>query len=121
MGALFFVAAGLQYNDPDPVRWMLVYAAAGVVTVLVTAGRNVSRIPVLMVGIVAAAWGLLIARGGAGIASYLHMFASWEMRSASVEEAREASGLLIVAAWMALIAASPACLAISVSRSTNDN
>jgi len=31
------------------------------------------------------------------------MFDAWEMKSPSVEEAREASGLLIVAAWMMVL------------------
>ena len=36
--------------------------------------------------------------------TYAHMFDHWEMRSISVEEARETSGLFIVAAWMAVLA-----------------
>ena len=36
-------------------------------------------------------------------AQYSHMFDAWEMKSVSVEEAREATGLLIVAAWMAVL------------------
>ena len=31
------------------------------------------------------------------------MFDAWEMKSPSVEEAREASGLLIVAVWMIVL------------------
>jgi hypothetical protein len=31
------------------------------------------------------------------------MFDAWEMKSLAVEEAREASGLVIVAAWMAVL------------------
>ena len=36
-------------------------------------------------------------------ASYLHMFDAWEMKSISVEEAREATGLLIVLIWMCAV------------------
>jgi hypothetical protein len=32
------------------------------------------------------------------------MFDAWEMQSSSVEEAREASGLVIIAAWMVVVA-----------------
>src|SRR5205085_12022919 len=36
---LAFWAAYLQLNDPDPERWFVMYAAAGVVGVLFAAGR----------------------------------------------------------------------------------
>jgi hypothetical protein len=32
------------------------------------------------------------------------MFDAWEMQSVNVEQAREATGLLIVAGWMAVLA-----------------
>ena len=32
MAAMFAAAALLQYNDPDPVRWVLVYGAAAVLS-----------------------------------------------------------------------------------------
>ena len=34
---------------------------------------------------------------------YTHLFDEWEMKSVTVEEARETCGLLIVAIWMAAI------------------
>jgi hypothetical protein len=36
---------------------------------------------------------------------YTHMFDEWEMTSPTIEEAREACGLFIVARWMAVVAA----------------
>ena len=41
--------------------------------------------------------------GGPAAGAYSHMFDAWEMKSVPVEEAREATGLLIVAAWMAVL------------------
>ena len=38
-----------------------------------------------------------------GSETYTHMFDAWEMKSIAVEEAREASGLLIVGAWMLVV------------------
>jgi Transmembrane family 220, helix len=58
MAVLFLFAAVVQYNDPDPVRWMAMYLAA---------------------------------------------CDAWEMKSETFEEAREASGLVIVTAWMLVL------------------
>jgi hypothetical protein len=58
---------------------------------------------VLAVALVAIAWAAAIAFGGPAISEYGHMFDAWEMKSPSVEEAREASGLVIVAVWMIVL------------------
>ena len=55
-------------------------------------------------GLIALAWAMLIAAGGPGPAEYLQMFQAWEMRSLPVEQAREASGLVIIVGWMAVVA-----------------
>ena len=44
------------------------------------------------------------ATSGTPFVLYEHMFDAWEMKNTAIEEAREASGLLIVAFWMAVIA-----------------
>ena len=41
------------------------------------------------------------------LSTYAHMFDAWEMKSLPIEEAREASGLFIVLAWMAVPCALP--------------
>jgi len=55
------------------------------------------------VAVVALGWAAVIAFGGPAASEYGHMFDAWEMKSPAVEEAREASGLVIVAAWMAVL------------------
>ncbi len=50
-------------------------------------------------------WGTALALGGPSADIYLSMFAAWEMKSVAVEEAREASGLFIIGAWMVVLAA----------------
>ena len=41
---LFALAAGLQFNDPDPLVWSLLYAAVAVASVRVAAGgRGAAR------------------------------------------------------------------------------
>ncbi len=62
MALLFAVAVAVQYNDPDPIRWMAIYGAASIVT-LMTAARG--RAPVFaaaVVGGIALAWGVVLGR-----------------------------------------------------------
>jgi hypothetical protein len=56
------------------------------------------------VGVIALIWGVYWSTGVPGAATYAHMFDHWEMQSLPVVEARETSGLFIVAAWMAVLA-----------------
>ena len=100
MAGLFLLSVVVQYNDPDPVRWMAIYGAALVVC-LVLGVRG--RIPIAVPAIVAAialAWGIDIMFGNPVVTAYAHMFDAWEMKSAPIEEAREATGLFIAGGWM---------------------
>jgi hypothetical protein len=104
MCGLFLLSVVVQWNDPDPVRWMAIYGAALAVCVVVAVrGRIAPWIPVA-VAAVALLWSLDWIDYGPAIAAYAHMFDAWEMKNVSVEEAREASGLLIVTGWMAVVA-----------------
>ncbi len=104
MTALFAVAVAVQYNDPDPIRWMAIYGAAGALSAW-AAVRGGAPFPAsVAVGLIALVWGLVTASGVNDRAAFSQMFQSWEMKSPSIEEAREASGLLIAAGWMAVLA-----------------
>ena len=103
MALLFAFAAALQYNDPDPVRWIAVYGAACILSLLAAFANRILPATVLTVGLVAVVWAGWIAFGGPPVSEYRHMFDAWEMKSPSVEAAREASGLIIVAVWMAVL------------------
>jgi hypothetical protein len=103
MALLFTFAAALQFNDPDPIRWMALYGAACVLSLVVLFRRRVPLTIVVVVGLAALTWAGLIAFGGPAALEYGHMFEAWEMKSPSVEQAREVSGLLIVAGWMTVL------------------
>ena len=103
MALLFAFAAAVQFNDPDPIRWIAVYGAAFVLSLAVALGRRVPLVVTIAVGLVALTWAAVIAFGGPAASEYGRMFDAWEMKSPSVEEAREASGLILVAAWMAVL------------------
>jgi len=104
MTALFALAVAVQYNDPDPVPWMMIYGAAGVLSAWVIVRRSAPVVPVVIVGLIALGWGLDVGRGAYGKVAFSDMFQSWEMKSPTIEEARETSGLLIIAFWMAVLA-----------------
>src|SRR5262245_59979600 len=104
MAALFLLAIVVQYNDPDPLRWMLMYAAAFVMSLLALVRGSAPMAPALALGVIALVWVLYWATNVTTLATYGHMFDSWEMKSVPVEEARETSGLLIVVAWMVVLA-----------------
>jgi hypothetical protein len=99
---LFIFSVAVQYNDPDPVRWMTIYGLAGVASGLALAGwtRWWFAAPV---GAVAFVWGLTIAPRILGKVRFTSMFSAWEMENVGIEEAREMYGLFIVAGWMAAI------------------
>lgn len=102
MCALFLLSVLVQWNDPDPIRWMAIYGAAFAISVAVALRARVPAQVPLLVAAVALAWAVSTIDGGR-TTGYSHMFDSWEMKSANVELAREATGLLIVGAWMLVI------------------
>ncbi len=105
MTALFVFSAVIQYNDPDPLRWMAIYGAAAVASAW--AALRPAGYPwwyASLVGVIALAWSTRLLPRVWGKVRIAQLFASWEMKDANVEVAREAGGLLIVAGWMALTA-----------------
>ena len=105
MAALFAVAAVLQWNDPDPARWMAVYGAACVVSLMAARGRPPRAAVAATLAGIAIAWAAAIGVRVGGGDSYRHMFDAWEMKTPAIELAREATGLLLVAGWMLVVAA----------------
>ena len=104
MLAAFLFSVAVQYNDPDPIRWMLIYGLAALACILKLKGRLKWYLPAA-VGATALAWAASIAPRVMGKTTVGDMFQSFEMINSVVEEAREMGGLLIVAAWMGLLVA----------------
>lgn len=104
MALLFAGGVVVQINDPDPLRWVAMYAAALAVSVLRARRVTVPMAVPLVVGVVALVWGLTVTAGRPEFEDYRHMFGAWEMKSVAVEEAREATGLFLIAFWMAVLA-----------------
>ncbi|HVE87968.1 MAG TPA: transmembrane 220 family protein [Myxococcales bacterium] len=100
----FLLFAAVQYNDPDPVRWMAIYLAAALSCALAVMGRLRWPLPALAAA-AALAWAGVWAPRVVGQVDWGHAFAGAGMSGdVKEEEARELGGLLIVAAWCALLA-----------------
>ncbi len=104
MAVVFLLALLVQYNDPDPLEWMAIYGAAALACVFALAGRLPRWAP-LVIGVVAAIWAAALAPRAVGQVAASDLFREVGMMSPAVEEARETIGLLIVAAWMLVLAA----------------
>jgi hypothetical protein len=99
MCLLFLFSAGLQWNDPDPVRWMALYGAAAVASALCALGRSHAHLS-LCIALAAVMWaGVLVPEWLGNPSAISHILDDWEMHDPGVEVSRELLGLLIVVAW----------------------
>lgn len=99
---VFSVSAAVQYNDPDPALWVVVYGLAAVACGLESTRRGSWLLPAL-VGLAALVGVAILAPRVAGQVRVAELFQSYEMKSVQVEEGREVGGLLIVSAWMGAV------------------
>jgi hypothetical protein len=99
-GFLFSVI--VQYNGPDPIRWMLIYGAACLCCVLFIPGKYIWPLFAVMTMLAAIPAAVMIPQV-AGKAAFGELFEAFEIRDARVEAAREMGGLLIAAAWLLVL------------------
>jgi hypothetical protein len=98
MVAAFALSAIVQYNDPDPLGWMAIYAAAA------AAGIAWRRWPfALAVGLVAAAWAAALAPQALPGLRPGDLVKTMHAGTPSIELGRELLGLVLVAGWMAVL------------------
>jgi hypothetical protein len=102
MALMFLLAVVVQYNDPDPLPWMLVYGAATAACALHASGRGNRKLAGLT-GVVALLWMLILVPRVLGQVSPGEMFREAGMATLEIEEAREALGLALVVSWMAVL------------------
>jgi hypothetical protein len=101
---IFLVCAVLQWNDPDPVRWIVVYLAAAFCCFVFAIRRLPVYVPVVT-AIVSILWILVLLPFVWGQTIPMdEVFSMIHMYSPGVEELREIGGLLIVTIWMIALA-----------------
>lgn len=101
MMTLFIIIAVLQFNDPDSLQWILMYAMAALVCLLWN--RNfISRYWYFLLSGIGIAWIILLIISVDQL-SFGGMFDEIKMTNQNVEVAREIGELLIVSIWMIVL------------------
>ncbi|MBA3460155.1 MAG: transmembrane 220 family protein [Deltaproteobacteria bacterium] len=101
MAALFALCVALQHNDPDPLRWMLIYGAALVVSVLLPMYRAAAKVGAIL-GAAALVWTVMLLIPIWDKVSPSDAFLKMSEKGGAVEDLREAGGLAIEGLWLAL-------------------
>ena len=102
MAILFLFGAIVQYNDPDPFRWMAIYLGASIACALAALRRGHWAFAAV-VGVVALTWGGSLAPAVLGVVEPGALVGAWEMKDTEIEVGREMYGLFIIAAWMFVV------------------
>jgi hypothetical protein len=102
MGLYFVFAALVQLNDPDAAVWAVFYALAAAVTLFAVRRPPPACIPAVLAG-AAMLWSLILLPT-AFTTRFGELFQTWNMMSDGMEVGREFIGLIIVGAWMAVLA-----------------
>ncbi|MCC6144115.1 MAG: transmembrane 220 family protein [Candidatus Hydrogenedentes bacterium] len=101
MIVLFGLSIAVQYNDPDALLWMAIYAYAFVMTTMAFFNRYTILAPL---GMIAYLIGWAVNMPTWNPAEIAHLLSQPKMSTNDVEVAREALGLLICGGWMAVLA-----------------
>jgi hypothetical protein len=101
MTALYLVSVGLQYNDPDPIRWMLIYGAAAVCAAFLP--RRRWAIPAsFVVAAAALIWVVVLTPEIWGRVGFTDLWRKMSEKGGAVEVEREIGGLVIVVGWLVI-------------------
>ena len=103
MALSFLFGAAVQYNDPDPLRWIAIYLAASAACAL-AALKWLRWWFAAAVAAVALVWTRTFIPGTLPNVRIPELFAAWEMASERIEQGREMYGLLIIGLYMAVLA-----------------
>lgn len=101
---LFVYAAAVQYNDPDPFRWMFIYGAAALASARAALMQRPGWFLPTLVGSVAIGWGATLLPHVLAHPPPGEALVRYRMLNLEVEGARELLGLSLTALWMAVLA-----------------
>jgi len=99
MAALLAVSVALQYNDPDPIRWMLIYGAGAAVSIALP-HKRAAWVVGFVVGLAALAWAIYLLTVVWGRMELSDLTSKMSEKGGAVEQGREAGGLGIEAVWL---------------------
>jgi Transmembrane family 220, helix len=104
MAPMFLLSVAVQYNDPDPIPWMLLYGAAFVVAVQAPLKRLEWRLAAAVAAI-AAVWMVTLVPQAVEFLRSDHAPVAFYMKTGDAleEAARECGGLLLVFIWCSVL------------------
>jgi hypothetical protein len=100
---LFGISAILQYNDPDPARWIALYGAAGLACLLARWRVAPWVLPAAIVGTAALVWSAVLAPRALRDLQLVELFGAMSSKTPEIELGREFLGLLMIASWMLVL------------------
>jgi hypothetical protein len=104
MTALFVLAAAVQWNDPDPVRWIAFYALAAGASLGTALGRAWPVVELAAAGSAAVVVVLLLLPAiGPGASPRIGALTSFRMERPEDELVRELAGAAIALVWTAAL------------------
>lgn len=101
MTVVFVLCVAVQYNDPDALLWILIYAYAVVVTAMAAADRYTIFSAIGFVGFILGF--AYLSPGFLEVDKPMDLVTDIQMDAKGVEVAREAGGLLITSLWMLVL------------------
>jgi hypothetical protein len=101
---VFCLSVAVQYNDPDPWSWSLLYGSAAACC-LAWQFDKLHWTAAALIAAIALVWALWLLPQFVGQVETADIFASLSMKTKDVEEAREAGGALLVFLWLTILAA----------------
>ena len=102
MAGLFAFSVALQFNDPNPAPWILLYGMSALAAGLAAVGRA-SRYLAFGVLAICALWEIQYLRVGAWHTPLSALVAEWHMMNEAIIRGREFYALILIGSWMAVI------------------
>ena len=106
MNVLFLLAylasAAVQFNDPDPLRWVVMYGAAAACCMAWDRRWGPRTVPAVLAGI-ALLWSASLLLAVPADVALGRSLTEWQMTTNGSELVREVGGLWFVALWMAVL------------------
>src|SRR5688572_28534307 len=97
MATLFLVCAALQFNDPDPARWIAMYGSVAIVSAILPSKKQLVYAGFVLAALLIA-WGAYLLYAVWGRMEVTDLVNKMSEKGGAVEEGREAGGLAICAA-----------------------
>lgn len=111
IAGICFLFAAFQWNDPDPMLWIAVYAVVGVVALMAAFGKS----SMILTGVIACVCAYLMGMEHHGVVEYLNNEDGQTLSNAMskehpyIEQTREYGGALIALLFVAFSSWSSGC------------